>query len=274
MSKKMRLYFAVVMSAVILVFAYWNFGRASRIVHNFNQDWEFHLGDIVGSDFASLEFEKISLPHEFTKDDAGVYRKEFDVPSSWDGKLVVLDFSKHSGHIDFWVNGAKANPTSSSYSGFEIALSPYLRYGEVNAVAMRVGKDAKFKMSTGINGDVSLIVKNRLSIARNGIDVSVSSEGDKLAKVFARVRIASKLTTREIVSVYFKIKDCEGNTVAKRELKTGVDGGALAMLSLEMKIDSPILSTKESSKPYSLQVSITKGHQVFDELTKNFEITK
>ena len=273
MSKKMRLYFAVVMSTVILVFAYWNFGRAPRIVHNFNQDWEFHLGDIGVGDFASLEFEKISMPHEFTKNDVGVYRKEFDVSASWEGRSVVLDFSKHSGNVDFWINGAKANPNMSSGAGFEIELSPYLRYGEVNAIAMRLGKDAKVKTSAGIDGPVSLVVKNKLSIVRNGINISVSNE-DNLSKIFARVRIINKLTTREVVSVHFKLKDSQGKNVAERELKTGIDGGALAMLSLEMKVENPIISTNQTPKYYTLQVSITKGQKVLDELSSKFEITK
>ena len=269
----MRLYFAVVMSVVILVFAYWNFGRAPRTMHDFNQDWEFHLGDIGAGDFASLEFEKISLPHEFTKNDVGVYRKEFDVSSSWEGKSVVLDFSRHSGNVDFWINGAKANPSMSSGAGFEVELTPYLRYGEVNAIALRLGKDAKIKTSAGIDGDVSLIVKNKLSIARNGINISVSNE-DNLAKIFARVRLVNKLTSREVVSLHFKLKDFQGNNVAERDLKTGVDGGALAMISLEMKVENPIISTTQAPKQYTLQVSITKGQKVLDELSSKFEITK
>ena len=213
------------------------------------------------------------MPHEFTKNDVGVYRKEFDVSSSWEGKSVVLDFSRHSGNVDFWINGAKANPSMSSGAGFEVELTPYLRYGEVNAIALRLGKDAKIKTSAGIDGDVSLIVKNKLSIARNGINISVSNE-DNLAKIFARVRLVNKLTSREVVSVHFKLKDFQGNNVAERDLKTGVDGGALAMISLEMKVENPIISTTQAPKQYTLQVSITKGQKVLDELSSKFEITK
>ena len=268
MSKKMRLYFAVVMSAVILVFAYWNFGRATRSVVDFNSDWEFHLGDIKDGEMGDLQFQKVALPHEFSGSDVGVYRKEFDVPSSWEGKLVVVDFAKSSGKIDFWINGAKANAIFSK-SGFEVDITPYLRYGEVNAVAMRVGKDAVVMASTGIEGNANIIVKNKVSIARNGVDVSVAKGTDNLAKVAIRTRIANKLTSREIINVFFEIKDANGKTVAEKELKTGIDGGALAMLSLELKID---LAQAVEPKPYTLQVSIAKGHSVLDEVVQSFEI--
>lgn len=256
------------MSVVILVFAYCNFGRSARSIIDFNKDWEFHLGDIKDGDFAELEFQKVLFPHEFSDNEVGVYRKEFDVPASWEGKLVVLDFSKVLGNVDFWINGAKAN-TAFSKSGFEVELSPYLRYGEVNAVAMRLGRDSKIMTSAGIDGTACVIVKNKLSIPRNGVDMSVSEVSDNFAKVAVKARIASKLTSREVVSVYFKIKNSDGKTVAERELKTGIDGGALAMLSLEMKVDSPL-----SKKPYTLQVSVAKGHSVLDEVVQTFAIVK
>ena len=73
----------------------------------------------------------------------------------------------------------------------------------------------------------------------------------------------------EIINVFFEIKDANGKTVAEKELKTAIDGGALAMLSLELKVG---LAQTVEPKPYTLQVSIAKGHSVLDEVVQSFEI--
>ena len=71
---------------------------------NLNREWKFQLGDVTGTEAATFDdamWEDANLPHSFPTPHFaadrfyagyGWYRKHFDVPASWSGKRINLEY--------------------------------------------------------------------------------------------------------------------------------------------------------------------------------------
>ena len=88
-----------------------------------NQNWKFAVSDSLNmADLDQLNFSSISVPGEWVmqgfdveKDEFGVYRKIFKVPSDWEEKSIKLRFEAVYSECEIWLNGKKIG---AHYTGF------------------------------------------------------------------------------------------------------------------------------------------------------------
>ncbi|MFR9625960.1 MAG: glycoside hydrolase family 2 TIM barrel-domain containing protein [Rikenellaceae bacterium] len=77
----------------------------------------------------------------FVPDDwnpVGAYRRDFEIPADWDGKRVVLHFGAVKSSFYVWVNGKKVGYSQDSKMQAEFDITPYIKVGEKNSVAVEV----------------------------------------------------------------------------------------------------------------------------------------
>ncbi len=77
----------------------------------------------------------------FVPDDwnpVGAYRRDFDIPADWDGKRVVLHFGAVKSSFYVWVNGKKVGYSQDSKMQAEFDITPYIKIGAKNSVAVEV----------------------------------------------------------------------------------------------------------------------------------------
>lgn len=66
------------------------------------------------------------------------YRDEFDLPSSFAGKTVLLNFDGINWKADVWVNGTKAGRVEGAYTRGQFDVTSLLTPGKTNSLAVRI----------------------------------------------------------------------------------------------------------------------------------------
>ncbi len=84
---------------------------------------------------------------------SGFYRKEFIVPAAWRGRLVKLNFDGVQNGAEIWLNGhpvsvtepswGRANYHESGWTAWQADLTPFVKFGGENSLALRVSKNTR-----------------------------------------------------------------------------------------------------------------------------------
>ncbi|GGF21881.1 glycoside hydrolase family 2 TIM barrel-domain containing protein [Echinicola rosea] len=111
----------------------------------------------------------------------GTYRREFTIPSNWDGQEVVLHFGSISGYATVYVNGKEVGMTKAAKTPAEFIITDYLQTG-TNTLAVQVFRwhdgsyleDQDFWRLSGIERSVFLQAVPKLTIwdffVKSGLD--------------------------------------------------------------------------------------------------------
>lgn len=167
----------------------------------FNFGWKFQMGEVERAekaDFDDSQWRTLDLPHDFQfempwdekakgarafkKMGSAWYRKTFNVPESYKGMSVKLDFGGIMYYGDVYVNGKKVASSEYGYIGFETDISKALKYGADNVVAVYAStgpeNGSRWYTGGGLFRDVYLKVCNQQTrIARHGLYVTSAPKG-------------------------------------------------------------------------------------------------
>ncbi len=87
--------------------------------------------------------EKIGYPRDLPKaptiyNPIGLYRRTFQLPTSWAEQRVLIDFEGVNAAMYLWVNGIKAGYAEDSFTTHEFDITDYVRPGQENVIAVQV----------------------------------------------------------------------------------------------------------------------------------------
>ena len=117
------------------------------------------------------------IPHNFNNN--GSYKRNFEVPESWDGKDIYLHFEGVSGAMYVWVNEDFVGYNEGSKTAAEFKVSEYMKPGK-NTLSVQVMRwsdasyieDQDFWRISGIERDVYLYASNKVTLR----DINVTSD--------------------------------------------------------------------------------------------------
>jgi beta-galactosidase len=134
--------------------------QPARQTLNFNPDWRFIKADPAGAqapDFNDSTWQLVSAPHTFNDVDTfdnwstpghrgeqiqwggrTWYRKTFNVPTDWQGKVVYIEFEAARQVAEVYLNGEKIGVAKSGFTPFGFDLTPHLKFGAANVIAIMV----------------------------------------------------------------------------------------------------------------------------------------
>jgi beta-galactosidase len=209
---------------------------SAREVHDFDAGWKFELGDSPKAKAASFDdaaWRTLDVPHDwafeadYSPDGAqrdrggykpggiGWYRKTFELPKSWNGKNIRIEFDAVFMNSEVWINGKPLGKRPYGYISFDYNLTPHLKPGK-NVVAVRVDSSlepaARWYHGCGIYGHVKLVATGAAAVAQNGVYVTTPNVSDKQATVSVETELAGKFKGAKLETV---ILDPSGNVVAK-----------------------------------------------------------
>ena len=105
-------------------------------------------------------YEELTRCEQFTfdwqKTSAGWYRKHLMVPASYAGKRVSLELGGVATLCDVYVNGIHAGGNMGMFRPFSVDLTPHLRPGEKNLVAVWVGNGEAKKAIPGGKSEIAV----------------------------------------------------------------------------------------------------------------------
>ncbi|MGA2264507.1 MAG: sugar-binding domain-containing protein, partial [Acidobacteriota bacterium] len=68
----------------------------------------------------------------------GSYRRDFDVPTNWNGRRIFLTFDGVDSAFFLWVNGQQVGFSVNSRNAAEFDITPYVKPGQRNMIAAEV----------------------------------------------------------------------------------------------------------------------------------------
>ena len=262
----------------------------------FNDGWKFWLGDEATAstvDFDDASWRKLTLPHDWSIEHdfdvkypsgndggyvmtgVGWYRKSFLVPSNMVGKRLSLYFEGVYMNSEVFVNGQSIGKRPYGYSSFAYDITPYIKVGEQNVVAVRVDnskqRNCRWYTGAGIYRHVWLVTTEALHVAHWGTYITTPEVTKELAKVQVAVQVKNETEAdkQAMVSVCLQKEDKE---VAKGSLPISVASlkEKKAILSLDVK--NPELWSPDTPSLYEALVTVEADGQVMDRVSEAFGI--
>ncbi|MEG1581173.1 MAG: glycoside hydrolase family 2 TIM barrel-domain containing protein [Bacteroidaceae bacterium] len=214
-----------------------NAEKTSREKQILNRQWKFIMEDAKGAeapDYNDAKCENVNLPHSFSMpyfmwksayNGYGWYRKTLDVPASWKGKTVSIEFEGAFIETEIYVNGTYLGKHVGGYTGFCFDMTPHLKTGN-NVIAVRVNnlwkanvapRAGDHQFSGGIYRDVYVNVSDKLHVDWYGTYFTTPAATSSSAVVKALTTIKNDYGIAKSFVLKTQIYSPEGTLVATVE---------------------------------------------------------
>ena len=266
---------ALVLGAVSLV--YGQFTEPALL----NDGWKFHQGDLenaaaIGADDA--KWQSVHLPHDWSVENQlsptlasatgylpggiGWYRKHLAVPAAQKGKKLYVYFEGVYNRSEVFINGTSLGKRPNGYISFRYDLTPYLRYGEDNVLAVKVDHsqdaDSRWYTGSGIYRNVWLVPAEPVHLEQWGVYAYPTVDKNK-GTLHVQVALANTSATSANVSIQTELKDASGSTVAKKTTKASVPAGDRGEIQLALDVKNPILWRLDNPNQYTLETVVLQN---------------
>ncbi|HEX9048739.1 MAG TPA: glycoside hydrolase family 2 TIM barrel-domain containing protein, partial [Verrucomicrobiae bacterium] len=256
---------------------------------NFNRGWKFERSDVSGAEalaFADAGWADANLPHSFSlpyfaANDKfyvgyGWYRKHFDVPETWVGKRVNLEFDGVFQVAEIFVNGQRISEHKGGYTGFSVDITGAMKAGD-NLVAVRVNnlwnprlapRAGEHTFSGGIYRDVRLVVTAPLHVAWYGTFVTTPEVTKEAGTVNVKTEVVNESDSAKLATVKTRVLDAQGKTVALMESVQTIAAGATNVFDqTSTPVKRPKLWSPEHPNLYSVKTLVMEADKVVDDYT-------
>ena len=274
----------------------------------FDFDWKFSVGEFSTANavnFDDSSWRKLDLPHDWSIEgkseknnpsggdggfypmETGWYRKTFSVPVQWKDQKVAIYFEGVYMNAEVFVNGKSVGIQPYGYTSFEYDLTPYLKFGQKNTIAVKVDnskqKNSRWYSGSGIYRHVWLKVKNPIHIKNWGVAISTPEVTNEKAKVQVKTIVKNETETLQIIDVLttISIKKVNGSNTISMSTGNGVGvslkAGEEKEIVQNIEVKKTILWSPETPDLYHAEVKIMNEHikigdEPIDVATKDFGI--
>ncbi len=263
----------------------------------FDHDWRFLLGDPAAAESPSFDaaaWRTLDLPHDWSIEGkidpqspmggsggffpAGVgwYRRTFTVPAAWSGKLVSVEFEGIYMNATVWLNGHELGTHPYGYTTFSYDLSPYLKPGADNVLAVRVDqskqRNSRWYPGSGIYRHVWLHATDGVHVTPWGTFITTPKVSADLARVWLRTTIANESGSRSQMTVQTVLYGPSGAAVGRLETPTVLDHGASTEVDQDIAVEKPALWSPESPNLYRAVTRVMRSGNPLDEVSTPFGI--
>ena len=270
---------------LFVVLAAVTFRAEAREKINFDKGWRFILADSAQMSLAMYDdsaWRMLNVPHDWAIEGdfsasapsgnsggalpggVGWYRKSFEVAAADKGKLFYIDFDGVYMNAKVWINGQLLGQRPYGYSSFRFDLTPHLKFGARNVVAVRVDNsdqpNSRWYSGCGIYRHVWLVKTEKIHVAHWG--THVVAEGNKVS---VSVSIDNNTTSQQTVVVRNKIISPAGVQVASASKKLSLNPSAKSTSSLsQLKVSRPQIWSCETPYIYKVVTTIEQNGKVVD----------
>ena len=261
----------------------------------FSDAWKFNRGNANGAqttDFNDNAWEDVCLPHT-VKEELDYrthaiymgdcwYRKSFELPAEYEGKILYLEFGAAMQTAEVWVNGTSLIKHYGGYSPFVIDITDRVQFNAANVVAVKLNNNPStsfppgntnpdFLYFGGLYQDVHLHVMDGVHIshpiladipAGGGVFVTYPSTG----KVQVKTHVMNERDGAQSCVVKSTILD-GGNAVATDAASAQeIASGGAKTFSQEISVSNPKLWTPATPNLYTLKTELIVSDVTVDSL--------
>lgn len=265
---------------------------------DFTADWAFRLGDDTAAarlDYNDADWRKLNLPHdwavegEFSRDNPsgtgggalpggiGWYRKTFIADKVDEGKRYRIDFDGVYMNSTVYINGHELGTRPYGYISFSYDLTPYIKWGEENVLAVRVDNaeqpNSRWYSGCGIYRNVWLTKLNPAHIAQWGTYVTAEdvSKNSAQLKIRTKLQYDAEAQMADVV-LQSRLVDADGNAVGEAVSEAQLMPLTPAEVEQEIHLKNPRLWSIDTPYMYRVE-SILKDKQTGEVLDRYYTPT-
>ena len=273
--------------------------KATCAKQNFDFGWKF----ILNSDnlqnatlgFDDTQWQEVQLPHDWSislqpnsrysgsnahlPGGIGWYRKTFNVPSSDRGKLISILFDGIYNRSDVFINGQHLGFRPYGFCGIEYDLTPYLKFGGNNVIAVRVNNPsdndsiARWYTGSGIYRHAWIQKRNPVHVVTYGTYITTPNVNKKRADIKIVTTIANESGKDQRITLSQYILDKESRQVAKcSSVKLTLHAGDSIDFIQKMAIQNPKLWMPADPNLYTMKTKVLTGRGKVDTYISSFGV--
>ena len=183
----------------------------------------------VQSNFNDDAWETVNLPHDwaikwpfYTEPNAIVgggmgrlpvqgvawYRKKMNIPLTDVGKSIYLDIDGAMSYAMVWMNGHLVGGWPYGYNSFRLDLTPYIKPGGVNQIAIRLDNPAnssRWYPGAGIYRNVWLTKVNSVHVAQWGTFIRSKNVSSSFATLDATIQIENNSSVDQNIELVIEV---------------------------------------------------------------------
>lgn len=242
----------------------------------------------VQSGFNDSRWEQVGLPHDWAAkgpfyegDRAEVgggmgrlpsqgvawYRRKLDIPATDKGKYVYLDIDGAMSYAMVWLNGTLVGGWPYGYNSFRLDLTPYLKFGGNNHVAIRLDNpnhSSRWYPGGGLYRNVWLTKTAPVHVAQWGTFVRTKEVSAASATVELTLQIENGTSGAQQVNAVTEVYGLNergqraGKAVASFSGSTSIPGGQKVAVEASVTINNPLLWGPPPSQKPNLYVAVTR----------------
>jgi len=176
-------------------------------------------------DFDDSGWRALDLPHDwgiegpFTSEGRGGtgrlpfygiawYRKKLAIPAADAGKSIFLDVDGAMSYAAVWINGQLAGGWPYGYASWRVDLTPYVKPGGVNQIAIRLdnpSNSSRWYPGGGIYRNIWLVKTSPVHVAQWGTYLTTPKVSRSSASVHLRVTVDNDSTRGSNVAISTQI---------------------------------------------------------------------
>lgn len=249
--------------------------------------------------FNDSSWRKLNLPHDWGVEGpfkqeypgetgklpwwgVGWYRKHFTVPAEDKGKQFYLDLDGAMAYAIVWLNGQFVGGWPYGYSSWRLDLTPYIRPGADNVLAIRLDNppnSSRWYPGGGIYRNVWLVKTGPVHVSHWGTFITTPTITQDAASVNIQVSLEDRAAAAATVKVSAEIYELDSDdqksshSVARTDSPTiNISGDSVASASLSATVRKPKLWTLKNPERYVAIVTVTQSGRVIDHYETPFGI--
>lgn len=241
-------------------------------------------------DFADQAWRKLDVPHDWGIEGPfrlelagetgklpwrgiGWYRKHFTIPAADKGGRVFIDFDGAMAHAKVYCNGQYVGTWPYGYNSFRLDLTPCLRFGGDNILAVRLDTenwDSRWYPGAGIYRHVWLVKTRPVHVAHWGTyittpEISADKGTVQIAVTLANASDSPANTT--VTTEVFELLD--SGLVPNRPPASGPADAAIpaqgeTTVTQSITVPAPKLWSLEDPRRYVARTVVRAGDEVLD----------
>ena len=297
---------------IALLFSFSVISAQVRTSYTFEKGWKFTRednADFIQPDYNDIKWQSVVVPHDwaiygpFGIDNdrqltaiaqdgqkeamehagrtgglpfvgVGWYRLNFDAPSFVKGKKATLIFDGAMSHARVYINGQEAGYWPYGYNTFYLDVTPYLKEGTKNTLAVRLENEtesSRWYPGAGLYRNVHLVVTEDAHIPTWGTQLTTPVVKDDYAKVNIKTTLVVPFGKQfDAYRIVTELKDKDGKVVTTDEKQgSRFDDN---IFSQELVVSRPALWSPETPVLYQAVSKVYEGNILKDEYTTSFGI--
>ncbi|KAK3898357.1 glycoside hydrolase [Staphylotrichum tortipilum] len=236
--------------------------------------------------FDDNAWESVTLPHDWAikgpfnapgisggmgrlpTNGVGWYRRKVTFSEADKGKSVFLDVDGAMSFAAVWLNGNLVGGWPYGYNSFRLDLTPYLKTGSDNLLAIRVEnshENSRWYPGAGIYRNVWLVKTSPTHVGQYGTYITTSDLSDKSATVRLVVDVQNDGTAAQNIEVDTEIREFNAATgqpgphvvASFKQAKVNVAPGQKQPVSSSTKVASPQLWGPAPEQMPNMYIAIT-----------------